>query len=164
MNEISKVMLEMSSYYAGQPHRINHFLKVYGFAKFIGEAENASPAMQRIIEIAALTHDIGIKLSEEKYGDCNGKHQEIEGPPEAITLLSKIDGIDKETIERVCFLIGKHHTYGTDFGKDHQILIEADFLVNAFELENTSVQIENAKKTIFKTPTGKKLLYDLYKI
>ena len=33
-----------------------------------------------IFQTAALTHDIGIHVCEEKYGNCNGKLQEKEGP------------------------------------------------------------------------------------
>ena len=161
MNDVTKTMTEMSAYYAGQPHRINHFIKVYGFAKFIGEAEGIGADIQHIVELAALTHDIGIKPSEEKYGDCNGKHQELEGPPKAMALFNKV-GIDKKIAERVCFIIGKHHTYGENLGVDHQIIIEADFLVNAFEENMTCEQIANVKRTIFKTNTGKVLLKNLF--
>lgn len=43
-----------------------------------------------ILETAALTHDIGIHLCEEKYGNCNGKLQEKEGPAIAEKLLSDL--------------------------------------------------------------------------
>lgn len=43
-----------------------------------------------ILETAALTHDIGIHLCEEKYGNCNGKLQEKEGPAIAAKLLAEL--------------------------------------------------------------------------
>ena len=43
-----------------------------------------------ILETAALTHDIGIHLCEEKYGNCNGKLQEKEGPAIAEKLLAEL--------------------------------------------------------------------------
>jgi HD superfamily phosphodiesterase len=43
---------------------VNHLLKVYGFAKTIGEREGLDADTQEILEIAALTHDIGIRNSE----------------------------------------------------------------------------------------------------
>lgn len=33
--------------------------------------------------IMLVVHDIGIKIAEEKFGACNGKLQEQEGPQEA---------------------------------------------------------------------------------
>ena len=72
--------------------------------------EGLDPRTQELLEAAALLHDIGIKVSEEKYHSSAGKYQEIEGPAEARKLL---DGIcpDKELTDRVCWLIGHHHTY-----------------------------------------------------
>lgn len=52
--------------------RIQHFLKVYAFAKTIGEAQALDPRTQDILEVAAVVHDIGIKISEEKYGKSTG--------------------------------------------------------------------------------------------
>ena len=43
------------------------FLKVYSYAKTIGEMENLDEKMQEILEVTAVLHDIGIKVSEEKY-------------------------------------------------------------------------------------------------
>ena len=53
-----------------------------------------------ILETAAYVHDIGIKISEEKYNSSAGKYQEIEGPPIAEEMLTKL-GYDKHVIERV---------------------------------------------------------------
>ena len=43
-----------------------------------------------ILEVAALTHDIGIKISEEKYNSSAGKYQEIEGPAVAQQMLERL--------------------------------------------------------------------------
>ena len=80
-----------------------------------------------IIETAALTHDIGIHVCEEKYGNCNGKLQEKEGPAIAKKLLEKL-GFDKDVSDRVQYLIAHHHTYDNIDGIDYQILVEADEL------------------------------------
>ncbi len=55
--------------------------------KLIAETENVDKKCLFIIETAALTHDIGIHVCEEKYGNCNGKLQEQEGPAIAERLL-----------------------------------------------------------------------------
>ena len=123
---IEQVLLKMIEYYRGDPRRVNHFLKVFGYAKAIGAGEKLDNNTQEILEIAALTHDIGIRNSEAKYGSSAGKYQQIEGPPEAEMLLRELN-VDVVIIERVCWLIAHHHTYNNIEGLDYQILIEADF-------------------------------------
>ena len=160
-SKIGEVINAMVSYNSGDVRRINHFLKVYSFAKTIGEMENLTEETQKILEIAAVTHDIGIKRSEQKYNSCAGNYQQIEGPPEAKILLSVLN-IEDEIIERVCFLIAHHHTYHNITGIDYQILVEADFLVNAYEDNMDYVAIEKVKNKLFQTKTGKTMLDQMY--
>ena len=56
--------------------------------------------------------------------------------------------------DRVCYLIGHHHTYDQIDGIDYQILVEADFLVNLAEEQSSRETIESVKGKIFKTKTG----------
>ena len=106
-------------------------------------------------------HDIGIKISEEKYNSSAGKYQEIEGPPIAEEMLTKL-GYDKNVIERVSYLVGHHHTYSNIDGIDYQILVEADFLVNIDEDEMTKETAENVREKIFKTKSGTQMLDNLF--
>jgi len=159
--KITDVASQMVAYNAGDARRVNHLLKVYGFAKTIGEAEGLDAGTQEILEIAALTHDIGIRNSERKLGSCTGAQQQIEGPPEARALLRSL-GAEESVIERVCWLIAHHHTYSNIQGMDYQILIEADFLVNAFEDEMDEDAICSVREKLFRTKTGIKLLDLLY--
>ena len=161
MNDIIKVMDAMIGYYAGDVRRVNHFMKVYCFAKAIGENESLTPAEQKILEIAALTHDIGIKNSETKFNSSAGCYQETEGPPVARKMLSSL-GFDEPVVERVCWLIAHHHTYRNINGPDHAILVEADFLVNAYEDSMTPPSILSVRDKVFTTQTGKKYLDALY--
>ena len=161
MNHIGQVINAMIAYYAGDVRRINHFLKVYSFAKTIGEMEGLDESTQEIIEIAALTHDIGIKNSEKKYNSSAGNYQQIEGPPEAKKLLAEL-GIESGVIDRVCWLIAHHHTYTDIQGIDYQILVEADFLVNAFEDNLPSKAILSFKDKVFKTDSGTNMLNSMY--
>ena len=39
MNEINALIIKMTEYYRGDPKRIQHFIKVYEFARVIGRAE-----------------------------------------------------------------------------------------------------------------------------
>ncbi|MFW2488289.1 HD domain-containing protein [Clostridium chromiireducens] len=158
---ISIIINEMIKYYSGDPRRVNHFLKVYSFAKAIGELEGIDKDTQNMLEVTAVMHDIGIKVSEEKYKSAAGNYQEIEGPPVAREMLSQLN-FDEKFIERVCYLIGHHHTYSKIDGIDYQILIEADFLVNIYEDEIRDIQIRSIKEKYFKTKAGIQFLTDLY--
>ena len=159
--DICSVINEMISYYKGDVRRINHFLKVYSFSKTIGELEKLDKDTQFILEVAAAMHDIGIKISEEKYNSSAGKYQELEGPFLAKEMLTRLN-FPKDIIDRICFLIGHHHTYSNIEGIDYQILVEADFLVNIYEDAINKDSIKSIKEKIFKTKSGIKILNDLY--
>lgn len=121
MNKNNELILKMIAYNAKDPKRIQHFLKVYEFAKLIGESEKLDVKTQHILETAAIVHDIGIKNAEAKFGNCNGKLQEQEGPAPARELLSSLS-YDSDVIDRVCYLVAHHHTYTNIDGMDYQIL------------------------------------------
>lgn len=157
----STIINEMIGYYAKDPRRVNHFLKVYSFAKSIGELEKLDFETQYILEISAIMHDIGIKVSEEKYNSSAGSYQELEGPIEARKMLMKF-GFSIAEIERICYLIGHHHTYNKIDKIDYQILIEADFLVNIYEDEIKTEQIKIIRDKYFKTKSGIRFLENLY--
>ena len=154
---INKLHMAMIGLYHGDAKRIQHFCKVHSYAKLIAEMENVDAKTLFILETAALTHDIGIHLCEEKYGNCNGKLQEKEGPAIAEKLLSDL-GFSGEVSERVQYLIAHHHTYNAITERDHQILVEADFLVNLYEDDSSRSAAEQAYDKIFRTKTGKNLL------
>ena len=109
------------------------------------------------------THDIGIHLCEEKYGDCNGKLQEKEGPALAQKLLESLDFLQNVS-ERVQYLIGHHHTYNDIDGIDYQILVEADFLVNMYEDSLSKKAVKHAYDSIFKTSSGRKICEEIFGI
>ena len=148
-----RLIAKMTEYYAGDPKRIQHFLKVYQFARLIGEGEKIPSEELFILRTAAIVHDIGIKISEEKYGTSSGKYQEKEGPAVAQPMLHSL-GYEEDVIDRVLFLIANHHTYDRIEGTDYQILVEADFLVNLYEDGCSRKTAENVKKNIFRTETG----------
>lgn len=161
MKNTSKVIEAMIEYYGTDLRRINHFLKVFSFAKTIGEGEGLDKDSQALLEVSAIVHDIGIKQSEFKYNSSAGKYQELEGPAEAEKLLSKL-GCDSEFISKVCYLVGHHHTYSDIDSMPYRILVEADFLVNLFEDGASINAVKKAEEKIFRTPTGIKLLKKMY--
>lgn len=161
-NLIAKTTEAMIEFYSGDIRRINHFLCVHGLAKTIGELEELPSNLQEVLEITALTHDIGIKIVEDREGSCTPAQQEREGPPAAEKLLRSID-CPPDIIERVSTLIGRHHTYTNIDGLDCQILLEADFLVNIFGMGIKENAVQSFKRKVFKTRTGLHFLNVMYK-
>lgn len=159
-----ELIIKMTEFNAGDPKRIQHLIKVYEFAHVIGIKEDLDENVLRILDIASILHDIGIRPAEEKYGCCNGKLQEKEGPEYARKMLQEFPNITKEEIDRVCFLIAHHHTYKDVKGLDYRILLEADFLVNALEDEMDKKAIIHFRDTVFKTKTGTYLLNTMFGI
>jgi HD superfamily phosphodiesterase len=158
---MQKIIKEMIKYFDGDVRRINHALKVYSFADIISESENLPPKKRRILLTAAVLHDVGIKKAEEKYDSSAAKYQEQEGPEQAEKILRNFN-LDGEFTERVCFLVGNHHSYSKIDGIDFQILVEADFLVNIYEDNMGREKIIKIRDNIFKTASGIELLEDLY--
>lgn len=162
MNKTTGSIIEkMIRYFGNDARRINHALKVHGFAACIASKESLSENESFIVEAAAILHDIGIHEAERKYNSSGGKYQEIEGPAIAQSLLYDED-IDTKTLERICFIIGNHHSYQKIDGPDFQILVEADFLVNIFEDEMPQHSIESVRNKYFKTKTGLALVEGVY--
>jgi uncharacterized protein len=162
MDRLTESLIHMmAEYYAGDPKRIQHFIKVYTFADFISSEENLNGYDKFITVTAAIVHDIGIKESETKYGKSDGKLQEKEGPSLAENMLRQLN-FDSPAISRVSYLVGHHHTYDNIEGMDYQILVESDFLVNMFEDNMSNDAIRSAYKLIFKTSSGKSLCRTMY--
>lgn len=121
------VFLSMTDYFAADARRIQHFTRVHAFARLMGHMEGLDEHTQRVLEIAALVHDIG-------------------------TL-----GLPEEDIRRVCFLVGHHHTYDCMDGADYQMLVEADFLVNLYDAAAGPDAVRAACGRIFRTKSGRAL-------
>ena len=75
----------------------------------------------------------------------------MEGPAVAAPMLQQC-GADERESERVQWLIAHHHTYTAGEEKDFRILLEADFLVNAYEDGMTAEQCKTAKDRVFQEP------------
>ena len=158
MGFTDRLIIKMTEWFSGDPKRIQHFAKVHYFSSLIGREECTADELE-IVETAAIVHDIGIKPSEEKYGkgNCDGKKQEILGIKPAREMLEELSA-DENLISRVCFLVGHHHTYDNIQDKALQVLIEADFIVNAFEDNLKKENIMVFRDKYFRTNTGKKIL------
>lgn len=159
---IDELTLRMTAFDKGDPMRIQHFMKVHRFAQLIGRREQLDGHTQRVLECAAIVHDIGIHPAEAVYGTSDGKLQEKMGPEPAREMLGGL-GLSDSDIDRICYLIAHHHTYKNIDGLDYQILVEADFLVNLYEDGIPDHGIDAALSSIFKTKTGTLLCRLQYK-
>lgn len=161
MIDIAKLAALAVHYDAGDPRRVQHFIKVYGYCQLLGRSEGLDAHTQNILEAAALLHDIGIHEAERKFGSSAGPYQEQEGPAVARPLLAAA-GADEEESRRVCWLIAHQHTYSAGDETEFRILLEADFLVNADEDKLPRGSIRTARDRLFRTESGRKLLDDIF--
>ena len=158
---VSAAIQRMIGFYRGNCHDINHFLKVWAMAKTIGELEGLDRHTQEVLELAAVIHDIACPLCRKKYGDTDGKHQELESPPLVEAFFAELP-VDRADVARISWLAAHHHTYTDIGGVDHQILLEADYLVNADEHGDSRSAVENFRRRIFRTAAGTQLLNSIY--
>lgn len=160
-NTITKILASAIAYDGADPKRIHHLLKVHAFARLIAAGEECDAHTQFLLEAAAALHDIGIHEAERVHGSNAGIYQQMEGPSIARELLARFD-LPAEDIDRICWLIAHHHTYRAVDGADHQMLLEADFLVNAYEFALPVYAIQHFHDHTARTGTGKAYIRSLY--
>ena len=159
---MEKIIKEMKDIFKEIPFGIDHTLKVLQNAEEIMKGENVEAEEKELISIVAILHDIGAVEAQKKYGSIDGVYQEKEGPAVAREILQKV-GYGKN-IDRICFIIGNHHTPSKIDGLDFQIQWEADLLENLTVMDKEKEQ-EKIKKCIndnFKTATGKMIAYERF--
>ena len=141
-----KIIIEMKEVFKEIPFGIEHTLKVLKNAEDIMKGENIGEEEKEFISIIAILHDIGA----------------VEAQKVAKEILKKV-GYNKN-IDRICFIIGNHHTPSKIDGLDFQIQWEADLLENLTVMDKEKEQ-EKIKKCIdenFKTNTGKRIAYNRF--
>lgn len=160
---IAAIMEKMITCSDGNIHDIDHLIRVWTYAKTIGELEGLDNERQFILEVAAVTHDIACPLCREKYGNTDGKNQEKEGGPLVREFLANT-GMTETQIDRVAFLVGHHHTLEGIDGPDWQILVEADYIANASENGYSGQSIRKYLEKAAKTESGKRLIKAVFGI
>ncbi len=149
-----KLEKELETFFAFDPHWIRHSLKVYQLARQIGRALGAD---EETVTAAALLHDVGIRISLEKYGDFEPRHQEEEGPPEAQRILERVH-FPEEKIPHVLEIVGNHHSPGRLESPEFKAILDADLIVNIQE-----GNLPREANPPFLTVEGKRLYHDLEK-
>ncbi|MDY2995459.1 MAG: HD domain-containing protein [Baileyella intestinalis] len=164
-DKVAKAVSKMVTFYERESqvvvHDVNHFMKVWGFARTIGILEGLDPVTQETLELAAVAHDIACPLCRRKYGQADGRHQELEGEVLTRQFYEEFH-LPEEQLERICYIVAHHHSFSGVQGLDYQIMLEADFLVNAGESEVSLDGILNFREKVFRTGTGIRLLNQMY--
>ena len=159
--KIAEILKKMITFSNGNIHDIDHFIRVWTYAATIGRLEGLDPETQLTLEIAAIVHDIACPLCREKYGNTNGENQERESPPLVDAFFADLP-VPAQDVARISWLVAHHHTYTNVDGPDYQILLEADFIINAGESGYPRTAIENAKGRVFRTVAGIRLLEEMH--
>ncbi len=155
-----KLIQELKDFFGTDNKRINHALKVTEYAEEIIKEEKGD---WHIVIPAAILHDVGIKIAEEKYGSSAGHLQEKEGPPIARKMLLKL-GMNLDDIDEICEIIAHHHSPGVINTDNFKIINDSDWLVNL----NDEVNIKDKKKLkriidrVFLTKKGRRLAEKIY--
>lgn len=156
INNESKLLAEALLYENGHNRRTQHILKVYALAKLLGEQSQLSSKNQKILNAAAILHDIPIKYCKENYnGDASQPNQQKEAPKLVQAFLEKAN-YSLDYFLPVLELVLKHHDYTSPRSQLLQLLIEADIIINCYE---SDIEYSKAESflNIFTSDLGKKL-------
>ena len=145
----------------GNIHDIEHLVKVWSYAKTIGELEALDDETQFLLEAEAITHDVACPVCHERYGNANGKLQEQESPSLIKAFFADMDLAEAQTA-RISHVVGHHHTYEGVDGQDWQILLEADYIVNASENGYTKENIRNFLNRHARKKKKKRLIQEVF--
>ncbi|MCM8797762.1 MAG: HD domain-containing protein [Candidatus Omnitrophica bacterium] len=154
------LLKELEIYFGNDKKRINHARKVMYFAEKLLRLEEGD---WHIVIPAAILHDVGIKIAEEKYGSSAGYLQEKEGPAVANGILLKL-GVKKEDIDEINEIIANHHSPGKVDTRNFKILYDADWLVNLKDEVDTKdkIKLKEIIDKVFLTKTAKALAEKIY--
>ena len=152
---VVRIREAMKAEFGSDHRRIRHACAVFDWCKQLLTSEPGDP---RVVLTAALLHDIGIQEAERKHGSSSAKYQEGEGPPIARRIMTEA-GLDADTVEHVCRIVGRHHTADGVDTPEFRLIWDADHLVNLGEsVAGTDKRI--SRQTIcrtFRTDTGRAL-------
>lgn len=155
---IDKAIEEMKLVFKDIPYGIDHTSRVLRNAEIIMDGEAISGAIRETILLASILHDIGAIEAQKKHGSMEGHFQEIEGPEIAQSILERT-GVPNETINRICYIVGHHHTPSKIDGIDFQVVWEADYL-EYLQFGEKGVESDALYQKIlenFQTPSGRTL-------
>jgi HD superfamily phosphodiesterase len=158
-----KALEEAMKVFENSPGQMEHALKVLGYAEEIMVGENVPEEDRELVVVEAILHDIGIPEAITKHGSAAAPYQEKEGEVIAREILLRV-GYPEDKTDRICYIIGHHHTASKIDGLDFQIQWEADLLVNLenMEIKNHREKLEKCIEENFNTAAGKDIAYRVF--
>lgn len=144
---INNVALQMKKRLHGDERRVTHFVRVYTLAKTIGELEKLPKADQTTLELSAIVSTIP---AEDRVT--------------AVKEMLLSSGFDDATAMRVCYIVEHRRDYEHISGLDHQILIEAEYIVRFKERSTPESEILRVAEERFITNYGKAFLKKAFQI
>lgn len=160
MDHESTLLQNALRYEAGHNRRTQHILKVYTLTRLIGEHMGLTARERRIVQAAAILHDIAIKYCKEHCGgDASQQNQRKAAPGLVHTFLQQA-GYAIEDEPEIVELVEQHHDYDRPRSSMLQALIEADLIINCYESAPDEAQRMRIR-SYFASDLGKEL-FDLY--
>ncbi|VBB05696.1 Hypothetical protein LUCI_0907 [Lucifera butyrica] len=155
MNKETIISKMKSAFEKTIPSEIDHALNVLENAEIIMNGEGIIGRESYLISVIAILHDIGMINAKVKYGSTSGPYQEKEGPAAAKEILVG-ECLSDDEMERICYIIGNHHTPSKIDGVDFQIIWEADLLeaLKKFDKEASQEKLKNTIEKNYKTKSG----------
>ena len=152
------LMEKMMEQLRGRPDQVRHFLQVAEFAKMIGRREKLDETAMAALSTAAILCSLG----DESYRETNqGEDGKTEKAGKAEGMLRDLD-YDDLVIDRALFLMD-HCGPGQEVdGPDHQILLEAIWLVRLCEEKAGKEEAERVRREVFHSPSAIRFLNLLY--
>jgi len=129
----AKLVVKLIEFFEKDFRRIEHAISVLCESENI--VKNRNDFDRDILVSCALLHDVGIKISEAKFGYNNGKTQEEFGPAIAEKILNEI-GLEPVKIIKIKQIIANHHSPSRYDYIELEILKEADRIINTKEKNN----------------------------
>lgn len=154
MSRVNEILIEALKFENGHIRRTQHILKVHSLAKLFAKKLGLDKKALELLEIAAILHDIGIKSCKDKGVNPSLENQLIEVKMILSNFSKKYEISPKEEKE-IYFLIENHHNYLDLNNLSHQILIEADLIINIFEKNKEGIE---GYREYFRTDIGREIL------
>ena len=158
-----EVLQAMITFDAGDAKRIQHFLKVYTYATLLGRQEGLHAEVQQTLELAAILqrHRRSMPLRRSTGAlpastrKKRGQHRRASCSKKS--LASPIPWSSASATSSAIITPIK-----MSMGADYQLLLEADFLVNAYEDALSPKAILAFREKVFRTASGTAMLNAVY--
>ena len=112
---------------------------------------------EQIMKNARIESESIIQQAEEKARNLTSEQEIVRRSQQYAAEI-----VTKAQVDRVAYLVSHHHTLTDIDGIDYQILIEADYIVNAAESEYSKENIKGFIHKVMKTNSGSMLARQIF--